>query len=490
MGNLIYQFGDRTPITVPVNDNSEFDVELDFTGISNGSQTLTITSTDFVGNVTTQDINLDVNLEEEDTTAPVITADLTTDSGNSDSDKITNNPAINGSITDNSEITSFKAGFDDTATENFVDVLAQLQPDGSFSFDAAKLKQINGDVDLSEGENTLKLIATDAVGNTNEVLEFTFTLDTQLPSLTVNNPSASDELTEGAKLTGSLDETGAGIVSLTYQFSGGSEITVPVNDNGEFDVELDFAGISNGSQTLTITSTDLAGNITTQDINVNIGVVDTTPPTALISSNLIDTPSSFEVTYNEAVSDEAFATGNYTLTISGGDNDGQTVEISSVEKVSDTIARLTLAAPLTQTNYQLALGKEIKDLAGNAIAENTTLDFSVAPPAVTISPTNGEEMVALTRETIVRFNTKVDPSTVNDESFYVIANGERLTGRIVVSSTEKFATFFYDEPLPQSTEVRVVVDGDKIKSRNGVAIDGNRDGIAGGIATADFSTLP
>ncbi|NJO63132.1 MAG: hypothetical protein HC836_34420 [Richelia sp. RM2_1_2] len=253
---------------------------------------------------------------------------------------------------------------------------------------------------------------------------------------------------------------------------------------------MDFTGLSNGTQTLTITSTDLAGNVSTQDINVNIGVVDTTPPTALITSNLIDTPSSFNVTYNEAVSDEAFAAGNYTLTISGGDNDGQTVEVSSVEKVSNTVARLILATPLTQTSYQLAISTEIKDLAGNAIAENTILDFSVIPPSVEISPSNGEEMVALTRETIVRFDAKVDPSTVNNESFYVIANGERLQGRIVVSSTEEFATFFYDEPLPQSTEVRVVVDGDKIKSRSGIAIDGNRDGIAGGIATADFTTLP
>ena len=268
------------------------------------------------------------------------------------------------------------------------------------------------------------------------------------------------------------------------------QVTVPVNENGEFDVELDLTGLSNGANTLTITTTDLAGNVSTQDINVNIGVVDITPPTAAITSNLIDTPSSFNVTYNEAVSDEAFAAGNYTLTISGGDNDGQTVEVSSVEKVSNTVAKLTLAAPLTQTSYQLALGTEIKDLAGNAIAENTTLDLSIAPPSVTISPSNGEEMVALTRETIVRFNTKIDPSTVNQESFYVIANGERLQGRIVVSSTEEFATFFYDEPLPQSTEVRVVVDGDKIKSRSGVAIDGNSDGIAGGIATADFTTLP
>ncbi|MEL7245952.1 MAG: Ig-like domain-containing protein, partial [Cyanobacteria bacterium J06573_2] len=223
--NLTYQFGGADAVTVPVNENGEFDVELDLTGLSNGTQTLTIATTDLAGNTTSNEISVNVNL---DVTAPVITASLATDSGSSDSDKITNNPAITGSVTDNSEITSFSAGFDDTATENFVDVLAELQG-GSFSFDAAKLKQINGDADLSEGEHTLKIIATDAVGNVSEVLEFTFTLDTQLPSLTVNNPSADQELTSGAKFTGTIDGTGSEIASLTYQFNAGSEITVPVN---------------------------------------------------------------------------------------------------------------------------------------------------------------------------------------------------------------------------------------------------------------------
>ncbi|MEA5599312.1 hypothetical protein, partial [Rivularia sp. UHCC 0363] len=168
----------------------------------------------------------------------------------------------------------------DTTTENFVDVLAQLQTDGSFSFDAAKLKQINGDVDLSEGEHTLKLIATDAVGNNSEELNFSFSLDTQLPSLTINNPIADGELTEGARLTGTSDETGSGIVNLTYRFNTGDEVIVPVNENGEFDAELDLTGLSNGTQTLTITTTDLAGNTSSNEINVNVNVgeQDTTAP--------------------------------------------------------------------------------------------------------------------------------------------------------------------------------------------------------------------
>ncbi len=109
---------------------------------------------------------------------------------------------------------------------------------------------------------------------------------------------------------------------------------------------------------------------------------------------------------------------------------------------------------------------------------------------VEISPTDGEEMVNLTRETIVRFGGTVREETVTPESFYLIANGSRVQGEIRVSSTGEFATFFYDEPLPPSTEVRVVVEGDGILAINGTPIDGDGDGVAGGRATADFRTLP
>ncbi|MGK0239828.1 MAG: hypothetical protein ACI92G_003310, partial [Candidatus Pelagisphaera sp.] len=107
-----------------------------------------------------------------------------------------------------------------------------------------------------------------------------------------------------------------------------------------------------------------------------------------------------------------------------------------------------------------------------------------------ISPSSGSEMVNVTRETVVYFSEIVDPATVTTDSFYLIANGERIAGRVVVSTTERFATFFYDTALPPSTEVRVVVNGDLIIGRNDLNIDADGDGEEGGVLTADFRTLP
>jgi membrane-associated phospholipid phosphatase len=328
------------------------------------------------------------NLLTKDVQAPVIQASLTSDTGSSNTDKITNNPAISGTVTDENAIAVFRAKLDSGA---FVDVLGTLQKVG-FSLDSAKLKEINGNTDLSQGEHTLGLEATDSKGNVSAVLNYSFTLDS-------------------------------------------------------------------------------------------------VSPIAAITSDLSNEPTSLDVTVSEVVSGEVFAQGSYSLKVVGGTNDGQSVVINALTKVSDTLVRLSLATPLTAGNYQLAIAPEVKDTAGNSLA-NLTLNFTATPPTLAFAPLNGEGMVSLTRDGVVRFGTKVKPETVTNEAFYLIANGKRLAGQVKVSSTNEFATFLTDEILPASTEVRMVVDGSKILSQNGVAIDADGDSLVGGIGTADFTTLP
>lgn len=120
--------------------------------------------------------------------------------------------------------------------------------------------------------------------------------------------------------------------------------------------------------------------------------------------------------------------------------------------------------------------------------------LSVGAPAtaslLSISPADGESLVSLTRETVVQFTAPVNPTTVTPDSLYLIAKGERIPGTIRVSPTKKFATYFYNTALPESTEVRVVVDGEKIVGIDGKKLDADNDGLPGGMETADFTTLP
>ncbi|MEQ9410094.1 MAG: Ig-like domain-containing protein [Fuerstiella sp.] len=148
---------------------------------------------------------------------------------------------------------------------------------------------------------------------------------------------------------------------------------------------------------------------------------------------------------------------------------------------------------LAGTDEQLEQSKGGSPLSVSAIRSNISQLKNVITEATVIaslSPASSEEMVSVTRETVVRFNNPVDPQTVTTDSFYLIANGERVPGRIRVSSTERFATFLYDEPLPAATEVRVVVNGDQIMDRDGVLLDADGDNQPGGVLRADFRTLP
>jgi|GEM_PF-4323707 len=107
-----------------------------------------------------------------------------------------------------------------------------------------------------------------------------------------------------------------------------------------------------------------------------------------------------------------------------------------------------------------------------------------------LSPAAGETKVSLTRETILRFHGEIVPATLTTNSFYLLAGSERVPGRVVVSSTRRFATFFYDQPLAASTEFRIVVDGDTIQLANGSLFDGDEDGTPGGVGYFDFRSLP
>ncbi|MEM9218254.1 MAG: Ig-like domain-containing protein [Cyanobacteria bacterium P01_F01_bin.150] len=328
-----------------------------------------------------------------DTNRPILSAVLANDTGINAEDSITSNPAISGTVNTSGAISEFRAGFDGTPADNFVDVLATLQPDGRFLLDVATLTAINNGTALPDGVHTLKLIATDAAGNVSDVFEFEFTLDTTAPTV-------------------------------------------------------------------------FAGRVTESD-------------------------TTLDVAFDEAVSAAAFAAENYSLIVANGNNAGTSIEVVTAEQVNERTVRLSFDSPLTtNVSYTLAIDSAIHDLAGNALAPNTSLDISVDPPTIELHPIHGEERVALNRKTVIRFEKEVDPSTVTEETIYLIANGEKLLGRLEVSSTNKFATFIPTEPLPASTEVRVMVNGDEIKTLNGVAFDGDLDGLAGGMATADFTTVP
>jgi len=93
---------------------------------------------------------------------PVIVVSLVEDTGISDTDLITSNPAVTGSALDDGTVVRFRAGLDEMLPEDFVDVTADLQG-STFFFTRERLEQILG-APLTDGPHTLRLQATDNDG--------------------------------------------------------------------------------------------------------------------------------------------------------------------------------------------------------------------------------------------------------------------------------------------------------------------------------------
>ncbi len=127
-------------------------------------------------------------------------------------------------------------------------ILNLRQTDGNFSLNRAQLEGIYGDT-LPDGQHTLQLMAVDLFGNRSG-LDVGFVLDTSLPQLSLNSPAFDVPLTETSRLTGTVRDTGARIVSLDYRFD--DLPTISLDRAGDsFDGAIDYSGVANGDRQLT-----------------------------------------------------------------------------------------------------------------------------------------------------------------------------------------------------------------------------------------------
>ncbi|WP_442789475.1 PKD domain-containing protein [Nostoc sp. PCC 7524] len=180
-----------------------------------------------------------------DTTDPLAPTDITVDQVN------TNSPLLTGEAEVNTWVELF----------NQVEILGKTPSNGTWQIEATA---------LADGVQQISVKAIDAAGNVSLPSTFEWRVDTKAPLLNVTSPIANAQLQLGSRLQGTVQENGSGLANLTYQFDQGNEITVSVDDNGEFDQELNLSGVQTGVRILTLHATDIAGNLTTNSIEVQI----------------------------------------------------------------------------------------------------------------------------------------------------------------------------------------------------------------------------
>ncbi len=203
-------------------------------------------------------------ISRRDRIAPQVTVGLANDTGSSNTDKLTNNPTIQGTIKDDSRIGKIQAQLDGGKSYN---ISSELSRSGKFTLDKADIQRINGGQQLTDGEHTIKIIAADVFGNTT-TNNLTFTLDTTAPvKASIGLDKASDSGTIGD------NRTNNDVVTLTGKSEANSQIkllttgsttaigTVTTDANGNYQI----AGVhlANGINSFTIQATDLAGNTST-----------------------------------------------------------------------------------------------------------------------------------------------------------------------------------------------------------------------------------
>nr|WP_231518029.1 BapA/Bap/LapF family large adhesin [Alteromonas stellipolaris] len=372
--------GNTQTINTLVDANGNFSVDVP-QELADGDYTVSATAEDEAGNEATDSTTGNIN-----TNAPTLVLDGQDETNDS-------TPAISGttSLPEGSTVTL-------TVTDsagNTQTITATVGADGSFSADVTS--------PLPDGAYTVTASATDGDGNTTTVTDNGGTIDTTAPALTLENPGSTGDTTP--TLSGTTDLPEGSIVTLVVTDSAGSTQTVNalVDANGNFNVDVPNA-LADGDFTVTASATDSAGNTananttgnvdsqapqltldtqsSTSDVTPTIsGTTDVTPGT-LVTITVVDAngdSQSFQVTVEADGTfstdvPNALAEGDFTVTATVSDAQGNTASANETNGNIDTQAPVVSVNPLDSGNDTTPVISGNTDLPEGAVVVVTVTD--------------------------------------------------------------------------------------------------------------------
>ncbi|MEO5904907.1 MAG: Ig-like domain-containing protein [Gemmatimonadaceae bacterium] len=254
-----------------------------------------------------------------------------------------------------------------------------------------------------------------------------------------------------------------------------------------------LAGGTNYTVTVTTGATDVAGNALASAFTsaFTTVVVDTTPPTIILRNPAngaagVATNVAPTVTFNEPMDATTINTTNIRLAETATSN---SVAGTVSYNAATNTATFTPSAPLSNNiSYTLTVTTGVKDVAGNALAANSTATFTTvpdttAPTIIATSPINNATGVPVGTVVKVTFSEAMDATTINATNFKlnVTAGGAVVTGTVTYDAATRVATFTPSASLALSTKyTATVTTGVKDAAGNPLATN----------ATFDFTTAP
>ena len=468
--------------------------ELDVSGLDNGSLTVSATQTDAAGNTSaaaTETITLDNVVA-----APVITTPIEGDglvSAAEDNDVVVAGGGAEALATVDVSIT------DGTTT-----VSTTVTADGSGDWTLVGGNELDVSA-LDNGSLTVSATQTDGAGNTSAAATETITLDNQAPSAPViTTPIEGDGVVNAAEEGDVLVEgTGEANATVDVSITDGSNpaVTAQVTADGSGNwslsgSELDVSGLDNGSLTVSVTQTDMAGNTSaaatatiTLDNQAPAAPVITTPiegdgivNAAEDGDVLVEGTGEANATVDVSISDSsnpavtaqvtADGSGSWTLIgseldVSGLDNGSLTVSVTQTDAAGNistaatetvTLDNQTPSAPVITTPIEgddIVNAAEDDDVLVEGTGEaNATIDVSVSDgsnPAVTVQVTaDGSGDWTLT-------GNELDVSALDNGPLTVSVIQTDVAGNISAAATR---TVTLDNVIPTAPTITTPIEGD------------------------------
>ena len=391
------------------------------TTLTEGGNTITAEQTDVAGNTSTASTPLNVTL---DTTAPappsapVLSA--ASDSGASSSDDITNVglPIFTG---------TGETGATVTLLDNTTTIGTGIVSAGTWSITASTT--------LTEGGNTITASQTDVAGNTSSAsAPLNVTLDTTAP-LAPSAPVLAPTSDSGASNTDDITNvplpifTGTGEDGATVTLlDGGTAIGTGIVSTGTWSITAATALIE-GTNTITATQTDVAGNISVASAPVNV-TLDTTAPAAPSAPDML--------AFSDSGASDTDNITNATLPVfSGIGENGATVTLLDggttigTGTVTDGTWSITATTPLNEG--QNTITAEQTDVAGNTSNASSPLSVTLD----TIAPVVTAHLASDTGASGSDSNTNDDAlsGTGDVNTVVILTEGATTLGTTTADST-------------------------------------------------------
>ncbi|EBI1754306.1 Ig-like domain repeat protein [Salmonella enterica] len=346
------------PVTANGNNLWEFQVPV---ALNDGVYEAVVVFRDIAGN--TSETKLPFTIDT--TTSVSVRMEPASDTGNSNSDNLTNkqNPKFEGTAEPNAKLVITIV--DDKSGREVLKQMITVGADGNWS--------VTPNI-LPDGMYTINVVATDVAGNTAQTQE-RFTIDTVTidPTIRLSDPSIDDQH-EATSLRPEFKGFAEAFSTIMIQWDGKVVGSANANANGEWSWTPPSV-LAPGSYVVSIVAKDKAGNESSQvDFPVVIPVIDVTPPTIKLS----------EESDSGALGD--FTTNNKTPTLIGSTlpNTIVSIYVDGVkvgEATADTAGRYTFQlSEMKDGHYVVQVGivnpRDNSELRSTAV--DVTIDTEVA----------------------------------------------------------------------------------------------------------------